>query len=59
MDPYLIYGGYIFAGLGFAFTFAIYKMLKVDIKELWTQITNHQAHRFQDIEKRLDNLEDP
>lgn len=50
----LIVGAYIFAAGAYIFGFKILTML-MGIRRL---VSNHHEHRFGDIEKRLDRLED-
>ena len=55
--PYLfqiIAGSYLFAAGAYLFGWRIL-MLLYDVRTL---VTNHQVHRFEDIETRLDRLED-
>ncbi len=54
----VILGAYIFSAGSYAFAWASFRWLSGQINDLRTLITNHQAHRFEDIEKRLTLLED-
>ena len=50
----LVVGSYVFAAGAYVFGFLIYKT----VTHVRILVTNHQTHRFEDIEKRLDRLED-
>jgi hypothetical protein len=52
-----IAGSYLFAGAGFVWTFAVYRILAKKLDDVWIRVTNHQEHDLEDIKRRLDDLE--
>lgn len=50
LETVLLLGSYAFTAGGYMFTYKA-------VSKLWEQISNHQEHRFLDIEERLKALE--
>lgn len=44
---------------GYGYSYLQGRDIRRELGKIWEQITNHQEHRFQDIERRMSALESP
>lgn len=42
----------------YGYTFLSWRELRKDIKALWVRLNNHYEHRFRDIERRLNLMDE-